>query len=294
MTDGPQMARIDPKGTRLKYRMERLMLTPLFRFSLRVVLPFTLAAGSVGLWFSSDSNREAFGAMVNDVRATIESRPEFQVNLMAVDGASDVVAAAVREELSITFPISSFDLNLEELQDTIASLDPVKQAEVRIRQGGVLHVDITERRPSVLWRGQDGLQLLDAKGILVGPAAARAQYAQLPVIAGEGAEDAVAEALRLYAVTGPIRSRLRGFERMSARRWDVVLDRDQRIMLPDTGAVQALERIIAMDQAVDMLSRDLTVVDLRLPRRPTIRMSQNATQEMWRIKAIEAGGVQKQ
>jgi cell division protein FtsQ len=79
---------------------------------------------------------------------------------------------------------------------------------------------------------------------------------------------------------------------MGARRWDVVLDRGQRILLPETGAVRALERAIAMDQAVDMLSRDLLAVDLRLPQRPTVRISEQAVQEFWRIKEIEAGGVQ--
>ena len=83
---------------------------------------------------------------------------------------------------------------------------------------------------------------------------------------------------------------MRGFERMGARRWDVVLNRDQRILLPETNAVQALERIVAMDQAVDMLARDIAAVDLRLPARPTIRMNENAVQELLRIRAIEAGG----
>ena len=37
------------------------------------------------------------------------------------------------------------------------------------------------------------------------------------------------------------------------RRWDIVLDRDQRIMLPENGAVGALERVVAMAQVQDLL-----------------------------------------
>ena len=98
------------------------------------------------------------------------------------------------------------------------------------------------------------------------------------------------------ALTGPIRDRLRGFERIGARRWDVVLDRGQRIMLPEQGAERMLEQVIAMavTEGVDLLARDLVAVDLRLPRRPTIRMTDAATQEMRRIKAIEAGREVKQ
>ncbi|ASP22867.1 cell division protein FtsQ [Antarctobacter heliothermus] len=289
--DDPQMARLDPRASKLKYRLERLMLTPFFRFTLRVLLPFGLCFGIGAAWFAVDENREAFHLMLSEVRDTVENRPEFQVRMMAIDGAAPEVAAAIREDLSIDFPKSSFDLDLEQVQRTVTALDAVKTAQVRVRQGGVLQVDVIQRQPVVLWRTADGLQLLDDEGVFVGPAAARAAYAALPVVAGDAAELAVDEALRLYALTGPVRARLRGFERIGARRWDVVLDRDQRIMLPEAGAERALEQAIgmALTPGLDLLARDLTVVDLRLPRRPTIRMTEDATQKMWRIKAIEAG-----
>jgi cell division protein FtsQ len=51
------------------------------------------------------------------------------------------------------------------------------------------------------------------------------------------------------------------------RRWDVVLDRDQRILLPETEPGRALERVLALDQAQDLLDRDVTV-DLRLEPPP--------------------------
>ncbi|MDJ0823001.1 MAG: cell division protein FtsQ/DivIB [Paracoccaceae bacterium] len=283
------MTRFDPAPSRLKYRLERLMLTPLFRLTLRVGLPFALTFGAATWWLSVDENREAFTLMVADIRAEIESRPEFQVSMMAIDGASDNVAEDIREVLALDFPLSSFDLDLDQLHEVVVGLDPVKKAHLRVRQGGVLQVDVTERRPVVLWRHDGGLELLDKGGVLVGPAAGRGAFPALPVIAGAGAEDAVGEALALYKVMGPLIPRLRGFERMGARRWDVVLNRGQRLLLPEEGAVQALERAIAMDQAVDMLARDLVTVDLRLPQRPTLRMTQHATEEMWRIRALEVG-----
>ncbi|MFW2588263.1 cell division protein FtsQ/DivIB [Sagittula sp. SSi028] len=285
------MARLDPTASRLKYRIERLMLTPLFRFSLRVVLPAALVFGGVSGWFAVEANREAFNLMVTDVRSAVQNRPEFQVKVMAIDGASAPVAEAIRAEIPVTFPISSFDLDLGVMQAKVAALSPVRNVELRIRQGGVLQVDVDERDPAILWRGPDGLLQLDDSGMRVGPIAARGDRPDLPIIAGEAAEDAVDEALQLWEVSDPIKTRLRGFERIGARRWDVVLDRDQRIMLPEKGAVQALERVIAMAMApqVDLLARDLLAVDLRLPRRPVIRMSEQATQQMWRIKLIEAG-----
>lgn len=284
-----QVNRPDYAPSRLKYRLERWMLTPSVRFFLRYGLPVVVTVGLGAAWFSAKDNRDAFHLMVSDVRTAIESRPDFQVGLMAVDGAGQGVAEEIRAVLSVDFPVSSFDLDLAEMQGKVAGLDAVRSASLRI-EGNILQVDVVERVPAVLWRHEAGLDLLDEQGVRVGPAASRMDFAELPVLAGEGAEQAVPEALELFRRTGPLTGRLRGFERMGARRWDVVLDRGQRILLPPTGAVQALERVIAMDQAVDMLARDLVAVDLRLPGRPTVRVTDHAVQEFWRIKAIEAGG----
>lgn len=286
----PQMtARPDPAPSRLKYRMERLMLTPLFRLLLRFGLPFVLTFGAASWWLSIDENRMKIIDAYADLRTQIESRPEFMVNMMAVDGASDLVAEGVRQMLPLDFPVSSFDLDLEQMRETVVSLDPVKSARLYVRQGNVLQVDIVERVPVVLWRNDRGLQLLDQEGVLVGPAFVRTDWPELPLIVGEGANTRVTEALDLAAAAKPLIARLRGLVRMGERRWDVVLDRDQRILLPETDAMQALERVIAMHQAVDMLERDLVAVDLRLPHRPTLRMTDGAVQELLRIRAIEAG-----
>ena len=282
-------ARPDPAPSRLKYRMERLMLTPLFRVLLRFGLPCLLTFGIASWWLSYDDNRMKIIDTYADLRSQVESRPEFMVNMMVVDGASDIVADGIRQILPLDFPISSFDLDLEAMREVVIALDPVKSARLYVRQGNVLQVDVVERVPVVLWRNEQGLQLLDNEGVLVGPAFLRADWPELPLIVGDGANKYVTEALDLVAAAEPLSARLRGLVRMGERRWNVVLDRDQRILLPETDAVQALERVIAMDQAVDMLERDLLAVDLRLPSRPTLRMANGAMQELLRIRAIESG-----
>ncbi|MDB4092115.1 cell division protein FtsQ, partial [bacterium] len=100
------------------------------------------------------------------------------------------------------------------------------------------------------------------------------------------------EARNLMKVAAPLGTRLKGLVRMGERRWDVVLDRGQRIMLPEQEPARALERVIALNQVQDVLERDLARVDMRLAHRPTIRMNENALKELWRIKttAVEASG----
>ena len=53
------------------------------------------------------------------------------------------------------------------------------------------------------------------------------------MVAGEGADKNIAEARALLASAMPLADRLRGLIYVGERRWDLALDRNQRIMLPD-------------------------------------------------------------
>ncbi|MDQ2091570.1 cell division protein FtsQ/DivIB [Marimonas arenosa] len=282
-----RVAKHDPAPSRWAYRWHRLWLTPLFRTFVRVGVPFTAALIGGTVYFSDETRRDAVLLAIADLRADIHTRPEFMVQLMAVDGASEGVNEDIRDIVPVDFPISSFDLDLEMIRQDIVGLNAVKEASVRIRNGGVLQIDVVERRPVVLWRHRDGLELVDAEGVSLGlPEESRPD---LPLIAGDGADQAVDEALRIVAAARPLASRLRGLVRMGERRWDVVLDRGQRIMLPEQEPVQALERVIVLSAAQDMLARDLVAVDMRLKQRPTIRMNQGALENWWKIREIAVG-----
>lgn len=131
--------------------------------------------------------------------------------------------------------------------------------------------------------------MLDATGAHVDDLLRRADRPDLPLIAGDGADEKVPEALAIFAAARPLGKRLRGLVRMGERRWDVVLDRGQRILLPEADPVRALERVIALGEAQDLLERDVTVVDMRLGDRPTIRMSSAAVEKWWQARKINGG-----
>lgn len=132
----------------------------------------------------------------------------------------------------------------------------------------------------VIWRSEAGMQLLDDSGHRVATLLARDGRGDLPLVAGQGAEAHVPEALAVLAALTPVMSRVRGLVYMGERRWDVVLDRGQRILLPEADPVVAAERAMALNGAQDLLGRDVVDVDLRNPARPTLRLSQAAQAEV--------------
>ena len=271
----------DPAPSRLAYRLNRLMLRRGMKGFLRFGIPVLLVVGGVGIWASDEARRTDAWDRVSEVKRQVEERPEFMVHMMAVEKASSTVAADIRALLPMDFPVSSFDLDLDELRATVETLDAVADASVRIRSGGVLAIEVAERDPAVVWRSGDGLVLLDGEGHRVADVAARIVRPDLPLIVGQGAGEAVPEAMAILKASDPIFSRVRGLLRVGERRWDLILDRDQRIMLPEENPVIALEKAIALDAAQDLLERDIAAVDFRNLRRPVIRLTPAASEFLY-------------
>jgi cell division protein FtsQ len=280
----------DPAPSRFSYRMQRWMLTPGIRLGLRIGVPFCLTFVAASIYFADQGRRDALNLFVIEIRTSIQDRPEFRVGLMAIDGANLGLSKEIRDAVPLDFPVSTFDLDLERIREVVNGLDGVKTASVRIRPGGILQVDVIERRPVVVWRTHTGLELLDENGIHVDDIAARTAHPNLPLIAGMGADKRVSEALALMAAAKPLGGRLRGLVRMGERRWDLVLDRSQRILLPPVNPVRALERVIALNQGSELLDRDVVAIDMRLGERPTLRMSGAAVKDWWRIRQINGIG----
>jgi cell division protein FtsQ len=277
----------DPAPSKWAYRMHRMLLRPWVRVFLRTGLPTLIVVGAATAWISHVPNRVALVAQLTHLRDEFEARPEFRVSLARIEGASPELAEAVRSKLALPLPMSSFDIDLDAARLRIEALDAVLRADLRVRAGGVLQVAITERVPVAVWRTEDGLTLVDGTGHRVAGLVSRSDRPDLPLVAGEGADVAMPEALALFDAAGPLTPRVRGLVRMGERRWDVILDRDQRVMLPEKNPVQALERLLALDHAQDLMNRDILAVDLRSDHRPTLRLTPNALAEARRAQGIE-------
>ena len=278
--------RRDPAPSRWAYKMQRLWLTPIVRRLTRVGVPTFVLVFAVGIYLSDEGRRAALGETFAAFRDEVKNRPEFMVSLLSVEGASPPLAEMVRGTLAVPLPQSSLDLDLAAAHDRVAALPAVKSVLVRIQSGGILQVEVEEREPAVVWRAPEGLMLLDENGPRSAGIDDRLARADLPVLAGEGADKAVPEAMDLIVGAGPFLPRLRGLVRMGDRRWDMVLDRDQRILLPALDPLKALDMLIALDQAQNLMARDIQTVDLRIPARPALRLAPHALAEMRRARGI--------
>jgi cell division protein FtsQ len=257
------------------------MLTPLLRRLVFYGIPGFVLALAVGLYFADEEHRENLRAFADDVHRSIIERPEFMVSAAQISGAGPTLEEDIREVLPVDFPISSFSLDVQEMRKILVELDPVADASLQVRDG-ILFIDVSERKPAFVWRKRDGLELLDETGHYVRSITARMDYPSLPLVAGEGADKNIAEARALLASAMPLADRLRGLIYVGERRWDLALDRNQRIMLPAEGAVQALEKVLILNDTQELLDRAISVVDMRLSERPTLRLNDGTSNVLLR------------
>ncbi|QDY69448.1 cell division protein FtsQ/DivIB [Qingshengfaniella alkalisoli] len=281
--------RRDPAPSRLQYRVTRLWLSPSFRRFVTFILPVFLLVFLGGVYVAQPAQQKMFREWVGQVRASIEARPEFQIRQMSITGASPVLADEIRRRVPVEFPVSWLRLDKDQINQTISSLDAVESVRVNVELGGALRLNVTERTPAILWRDRSGLMILDGTGHRIAYIDRREGRPDLPLITGDGASAAVPQALELWESLGHIKNRVRGLTRQGERRWDVVLDRNQIIQLPESEPVRALQRVLAMDAAADVLTRDVVAVDMRVAERPTIRLGPDAMEYQRTTRAFEKG-----
>ena len=281
--------RRDPSPSLWRYRLDRLSRRASVQFALRR-LSAPLAMLALGVWLWNQQAVWVWGdRQITELREAIAARPEFAVTGLAISGGSPRLRTLAHEEIGLKAPVSSLALDLDALRKRIEALPGIASARLTIGPDGMLRAALTERVPVALWRWEGQLHLVDREGVVIGPVAGRADRPALPLIIGAGADRAVPEALALHARAAPLHDRLRALVRVGERRWTVALDRDQAIMLPAKGAEPALARVLAIDDAEDLLAREVTVIDMRLPQRPTLRLTDRAVAELLLLRAVVAG-----
>ena len=289
-TPGPRLpVRRDPAPSRLRYRLNRLWLRQGFRRLVNFGVP--MLAGLAAAWtLSSELDlRGRALAVVEEARAAIVYRPQFVITSVVVPDVSRDLAEAIRVAAFVQLPVSSLELDVNAVRDRVEQLDAVERVRVRALASGVLEIRAAERVPLVVWRSAAGLELLDQRGVRVAEIDSRRRRPDLPLIAGDGADRAVPEALALLAEARPVGARIRGLVRQGERRWDLILDRGQLVKLPAQGAVDALGTVMALEARDDLLKRDVSVVDVRDPRRLMLRLNEPAIDELERLRKTAAG-----
>ena len=277
--------------SRVNYRLERLWLTPIIRGLIRYGIPVFLIIIICCAYFSKSDNLDIFKVSWREFRENIKNRPEFLINLIKIDGVNHRISNEIRSVMNLDLPISSYDFDLENIKSKVQLMNIVETANLFIADN-IIHVEILERKPSIIWQNNDNLEILDANGISISSVNSRQKHLNLPLIAGQGANKHVKEALFIYHHNLIFSDQLIGLVRVGNRRWNMDLINDRRVMLPSEGVNKALKKMIELNFVYEFSSKNFNVLDFRNINRVIIRKNNEPTQTIEiKLDKLEKGEI---
>lgn len=133
-----------------------------------------------------------------------------------------------------------------------------------------LMIRVDAARPTALWFDGQDWQVVDSRGRTLSDQAP-GSHAGLLRTTGSGATDALPELVEALAAHPRLRARIDLAQRVSLRRWDLVLETGMRVSLPpDTDLRHGLRRLDSLDADGTLSLLAAARLDLRLPERSTL------------------------
>jgi cell division protein FtsQ len=201
----------------------------------------------------------------------------FRVAAIALAGQQQLSREEILASAGITGRSSLLFLDAEATRQRLKDNPWIAEATVLKLYPDQLQVSVTERKAFALWQKNGRLSVIADDGTVLEPFVAH-RFTALPLVVGAGAATKAGEFLALIGRYPEIRDAVSASIRVAERRWNLRLKNAIDIRLPESGVEQALDTLVALDRDKKLLSRDVTVIDLRLPDRVTVRLSDEAAQ----------------
>jgi len=200
----------------------------------------------------------------------------FGVETVTISGiarlrATEVLAAAgIDPRSSLPF------LDAEVAREDLEALPLVRSASVRKLFPDQVTIGLVEREPYALWQVDGQIYVISVDGEVIDMFSDDPRYAALPHVVGEGANTRLEDYFAIVDAAGPLRARIRAGTLVAERRWTLKLDTGLDVRLPERDPMAALERLVALEARHALLEKDIIAVDLRLPDRVVVRLTEQA------------------
>lgn len=152
----------------------------------------------------------------------------------------------------------------------IAAIGWVARASVERRFPDTILIRLAERVPLARWQHRGKVAVIARDGTVIA-GASPAAFAALPLVVGPDAPADAHRLVRLMASEPPLAQRVVAAVRVGGRRWNLKLDNGIAVKLPEDGLAAAWRRLADYERRYQLLARDITVIDLRLPDRLVVR-----------------------
>ena len=198
----------------------------------------------------------------------------FGVERVTISGISRMYEREVLAAAGIDWRSSVPFLDVSAVREKLLRVPLIAQASVRKIYPNEIAITQVEREPAALWQKNGEISVIAADGTVI-DAMRDDRYASLPLVVGEDANTKLPEYLALIAAAGPLAERIKAGTYVSGRRWTLKLD-GVDVRLPEADPAAALARLVRFEREAGLLEKDIIAVDLRMPDRLVVRLTEEA------------------
>jgi cell division protein FtsQ len=262
-------------------RVFRRIFSPLYELDpprgLGAVAAGALLAASAGYGVVKGGHLEVLGAKLQNVCDRAANKAGMGIASIALTGETrwgreDLLALA-----GVSRRTSLFCLDAAAARDKLKTNPWIADATVLKLYPGRLQIEIKERAAIALWQNDGQLSMIAGDGTVLEPFTG-SRFAELPLVVGAGAQTKARDFLTLVGRYPVLRDTVQAAVLVADRRWNLRLNSGIDVRLPENDVEAALQILARLDRDKKLLSRDIAVVDLRLPDRVTVRLSDAAAQ----------------
>ncbi|MEP9354976.1 cell division protein FtsQ/DivIB [Xanthobacter sp. KR7-65] len=200
----------------------------------------------------------------------------FKVKEVNVAGHNHVTPREILETAGIKSSTSILFLNADDMRARLEALPWIASASVRKFYPDRIDIAVTEREAYALWQVNGEIKVIARDGIPIAPYSDDPRYVQLPIVVGEGAQKQVGAVVDALARLPALRDQVRAAILVAERRWTLKMRNGIDVRLPEENMEEALVALMDLDREKKLLTRDITIIDLRLPDRVVVRQSDAA------------------
>src|SRR5258705_1026915 len=231
--------------------------------------------GSAGLGVVKGGHLEEFTAALSDTRNAAANSAGFRITSVAINGGKQLSQDEVLAIGGVNGRASLLFLDAPTVRDKLKANPWIAEAPVLKLYPGHLKIDIVERSPFALWQQDGRLSVIADDGTVLEPYVSR-RFLSLPLVVGNGAETRDPDFLALLARYPQVRAATKAAIFVGERRWNLRLKDGLDIRLPENDVGNALAALSKLDKEDKLFCRDIVPVDLRLPDRLTVQLSDDA------------------
>jgi cell division protein FtsQ len=251
-----------------------------------------LLLGSAGLGIVKGGHLEVFVSALSDTRNAIANSAGFRITSVAINGRKQLTQDEVLGIGGVNGRSSLLFLDAAVVRDKLKANPWIADATVLKFYPGQLQIDITERTAFALWQQDGRLSVISDDGAVLEPYLSR-RFLSLPLVVGKGAASRARDFLALLARYPQVRTVTKAAIFVGERRWNLRLKDGLDVRLPENDVGNALASLSKLDKEERLFSRDIVAVDMRLPDRLTVQLSDDAAkarEELFKDKKKKKAG----